>query len=166
VTKKYDVISVVGKGPFTEVRDARGTPIQNWYGINIAARPGKRPVIQLNMVAGAFNLEGTPTFMAADLAGGAPKAVKSIEFWDGTGLKFPAPPPTSVVMQQPPQAGATMAPPAAAPANDEQAARQPPGDAEKPPIAGAHDRSRDRRTPDGEIAKLTDAPTETEGQPE
>ena len=106
--KKYDVISVVTKGPFTEVRDARGQPVQNWYGINIAARPGKKPVIQVNMVAGAFNIEGVPTFMVADPAGGPPKAVKSIEFYDGTGLKFPFPPPTGVIMQPPPSARSPM----------------------------------------------------------
>jgi hypothetical protein len=108
--KNYDQIRIIASAEGTTVLDANRKSIANVFGVTIALRPNKPPVMQINLIAGAFDVQGKALFMAADPAGGAPKPVKSIEFYDGTGLTFPEPPPVTVTMQ-PPNGGQTAADP-------------------------------------------------------
>ena len=110
---RYDQVRIIASPEGTTIMDAERKALTNVFAVNIALRANKAPVLQMNMIAGSFDVVGKPTFMAADPAGGPPKPVKSIEFWDGTGIAFPEPPATSVVMQ-PPAGGAQSADPTGA----------------------------------------------------
>ena len=111
IKHRYDQLRVIASPNGVTVVDEKRNALTNVFGINLAVRPGKPPVMQLNLLAGAFDVAGVPTFLAADPAGGPPKAVKSIEWWDGTGVAFPEPPPAAVTMQ-PPVGGGQSADPA------------------------------------------------------
>ncbi len=110
---RYDQVRIIASPEGTTILDAERKALTNVFAVNIALRAAKPPVIQMNMIAGNFDVVGVPTFMAADPAGGPPKPVKAIEFWDGTGIAFPEAPPSAVVMQPPP-GGASSADPAGA----------------------------------------------------
>lgn len=106
----YEQLRVIASPDGIVIQDANRRAIPNVFGVNMAIRPGKPPVMQFNLMGGSFDVAGVPTFMIADPAGGQPKAVKSIEFWDGEGIAFPQPPAADLQMQ-PPAGGAPSADP-------------------------------------------------------
>ena len=111
--QRYDQIRVVASSAGMFVKDARGQNIQV-FACNTALRAGKPPVMQLNLIAQPFDVAGTPVFNVQDPATGALKAVRRIEWHDGTVGEFPTPPAEQPVMQQPAAAQAAD-PPGAAP---------------------------------------------------
>lgn len=109
--KRYDQLRVVASKDGMFVKDARGQNI-HVFACNIALRAGKPPVMQMNLLAQPFDVQGVPTFLAQDPMTGEPKPVRRIEWQDGTVAEFPDAPKTDIVMQ--PQPGAAMADPAGA----------------------------------------------------
>ncbi len=130
--KRYDQIRVLGSPDGMFVKDAYGRNIQV-FAVNIALRAGHPPVMQLNLLAQPFDVQGVPTFMAQDPDTGQPKAVRRIEFHDGTVHEFPEAPKPPVAMSQPAGGPATSDPPGVRPITP--AAIQP-GDASTEKVGG------------------------------
>jgi hypothetical protein len=71
------------------VQDARGRAMPGVISVDIALRPGRPPVMRLNMVCGHFDVHSTPVFAVADPATGQPKPIRSIQFADGSVFEAP-----------------------------------------------------------------------------
>lgn len=127
--KRYDQIRVIASAEGLTVKDALGGNMQT-LGVDIGLRPGLPPVMVVRLAAGAFDVQGVAQYLAFDPETNAPRAVRRIEWADGTAIDFPLPPP-------PAQAAADASPP---PPPAEQPAGEP---APSGPEKGTQGPSRD-----------------------
>jgi hypothetical protein len=88
--KPYASIRVVQRHGVLTVLDARSRPIEGIIAVDMALRPGRPPIMRLNMAAGAFEIEGVPSFAIMDPGTKTLRQVKRIEFADD-GPPFEAP---------------------------------------------------------------------------
>lgn len=88
--KPYASVRIVNKYGVLQVLDARGRNVEGIIAVDMAIRPGRPPIMRLNMAAAAFEIEGTPSFAIMDPGSKQLRPVKRIEFSDG-GPPFEAP---------------------------------------------------------------------------
>jgi hypothetical protein len=111
----YSALRIFSSPQGLSVLDAKRNAVPGIISADISLRPGKRAIMRINMVCGHFDVVGTPVFAIADPQTGQPRAVKRVEFADGT--VFDAPPLPQVEPIAPPAAvpqgnGADHTPPA------------------------------------------------------
>ena len=104
--KDYSSLRVIAGPDGILVQDANRKAIPGIFGVDISIRPGKPPVMRVNLICGHFDVAGTPLFAVADPASGQPRLVSRIEFADGGTFE---PPPPPAVVADPGAAGKAMA---------------------------------------------------------
>ena len=117
----YSSIRIVSGPDGMVVWDANRKAITGIFGADISMRPGRAPIMRINMICGHFDVQGTPIFAVAHPADGQPRPVARIEFCDGTMFEAPplpappAPPPDGQVDPAKTHAVAAAGPSEAAP---------------------------------------------------
>jgi hypothetical protein len=104
----YQSIRIVHNFGTLQVIDARGRQVEGVIAVDMALRPGRPPIMRLNMACGAFEIEGTPVFAILDPQTKQLRPVRRIEFADG-GAPFEAPD----IVHAPDAGGAAPIPPGA-----------------------------------------------------
>jgi len=85
----YSALRVIASPDGLVVQDANRKAVTGIIGVDISLRPGKTPLMRVNMVSGHFDVVGQPIFAIADPADGRPRPVARVEFCDGQVFEAP-----------------------------------------------------------------------------
>jgi hypothetical protein len=91
----YSALRIFSSPQGVSVLDAKRNAVPGIISADISLRPGKGTLMRINLVCGHFDVVGVPVFAVADPVTGLPRAVKRIEFIDGTVFDAPPIPPAA-----------------------------------------------------------------------